>query len=164
MKRLLVGFILLLNVVAYAETPARVRLRVRLPFDSSSPSAVVLPPGTLVTVLWPQEDKLMIRYRRVEGLVPAVTIHYDASAHPGDVRQYRPDPEPRENDSVAAPVERTVNTYHAPATDSTAASNDAMFGSLPMGKILGGLGAVVLLLLITSRSGKNEGNAGPQFR
>lgn len=164
MKRLLVGFILLVNVVAYAETPARVRLRVRLPFDASSPSAVILPAGTLVTVLWPQDDKLMIRYRRVEGLVPAATIHYDASAHPGDVRQYRPDPEPRENDSAAAPIERNANTYHPQTNADGKTRNEAMIGSFPMYKVLGGLGGVVMLLLITSRGGKNEGSPGPQFR
>lgn len=165
MKRLLVALILLLNVVAHADTPARVRMRVRLPFEPDNPGAVVLPVGTLVTVLWPQDDKLMIRYRRVEGLVPAMAIDYVASAHPGDVRQYRPDPAPKENDNAPAPVEHAANTYHAQTSTGDKAGNDAMkIGSFPLPKVLGGLGVVILVLIFASRGGKNEDSDGLQLR
>ena len=165
MKRLLVAFIILLHVMACAETPARVRMRVKLPFEPDNPSAVVLPVGTLVTVLWPQDGKLMVRYRRVEGLVPAIAIDYVASEHPGDIRQYRPDPEPKDNDSAAAPVAHTANTYHAQTAASSDTSNDAVkFGSFPLPKVLGVLGVVILVLILASRGGKSESNDGPLLR
>ena len=160
MKRLLVAFILFLHVVAYAETPARVRIRVKLPFESDSPSAVVLPVGTLVTVLWPQDDKLMVRYRRVEGLVPAVTIHYVASDHPGDIRQYRPDPAP--NDSPVTQTAQSANTYHAQPKE--ARGDESTLGSFPLSKVAIGAGVVVLVLIFSSMGRGKEGNDRPSLR
>lgn len=159
MKRLLVAFILLINLSAYAETPALVRIRVKLPFEPDSPSAVVLPVGTRVTVLWAQDDKLMVRYRRVEGLVPAVTINYVARDHPGDIRQYRPEPAPKEEEP-AAPATYATNTYRAPATADR--TSESALSSLPLSKI--GIGAgVVLLVLIVSSMGRGN-NEGRQLR
>lgn len=163
MKRLLVAFILLLHVCAYAETPARVRIRVKLPFEPDSPSAVILPVGTLVTVLWAQEDKLMVRYRRVEGLVPAVTINYVASDHPGDIRQYRPDPVPKDSDSHATRASSTTNTYRAqPSVDRSEEST--ALGSLPVSKIGIGAGVILLLFAISSISRGREDHERPSLR
>ena len=162
MKQLMVALVLVLCAVAQAETPARVRMRVKLPFEPENPSAVVLPVGTVVTVLWPQDGKLMVRYRRVEGLVPAIAIDYVIGAHPEDIRQYRPEPTPKDSDS-AAPVERTTNTYHAPTSVSANTSSDAMFGSWPMPKIVGALVLVVVVLIFATRERK-EDNGGRLLR
>lgn len=162
MKRLFVAFILILSVAAHAETPASVRIRVRLPFDPGSQSAVVLPKGTRVMVLWPEDDKLMIRYRRVEGLVPAVTIDYVASAHPGDVRQYRPEASSEERENRTARAEPTSNTYHAQST--TANDSDGALGvSFPVNKILIG-GVVAVVVLILASAGKKKDDDGPFVR
>ena len=158
MKRLLVAIFFILSVVAHADTLARVRMRVKLPFEPDNPSAVVLPVGTTVTVLWPQDGKLMVRYRRVEGLVPAIAIDYVASEHPGDVRQYRADPVPKESDIQAVPVAPAINTYHAPTSSDSRTSNQDMFGSLPVGKLLAGLGLVILVLILFTKEKKSEGN------
>lgn len=163
MKRLLVAFILFLHLAAYAETPARVRIRVKLPFEADSPGAVVLPVGTLVTVLWPQEDKLMVRYRRVEGLVPAVTINYVASEHPGDIRQYRPDPAPQDRDNEVARTASTANTYHAQPS-GTEKNNESAIGSFPLSKIGIGVGVVILVLVISSMGRGKEDNEGTLLR
>jgi hypothetical protein len=162
MKRLLVAF-LLLNAFAYAETPASVRIRVKLPFEPDSPGAVVLRVGTVVTVLWPQDDKLMVRYRRVEGLVPAVTINYVASEHPGDIRQYRPDPVPKDSNDQVARVERTANTYH-PAPIADRGNESAMGGSFPVYKVAGGAALVFFVLVFSSRGRGKEDNDGPLLR
>jgi hypothetical protein len=162
MKRLLVAFIILLNTAAFAATPAQVRIRVKLPFDSTSPSAVVLPVGTMVTVLWPQDDKLMVRYRRVEGLVPAVTINYVPSEHPGDIREFRPEPAAKDSDSPVVQVEHTTNTYHA--LTSAVASNNATSGSFPLNKVLGVAAVAVLVLIVASRDRKMNDDDGPQLR
>ncbi len=162
MKQLFVALFFLVSVVAHAETLARVRMRVRLPFEMDNPSAVVLPVGTVVTVLWPEDGKLMIRYRRVEGLVPSRAIDYVVGAHPADVRQYRPEPALKESDSATAPVERTANTYH-PQASSLAAGPEAMFESLPVKKILGGFVLVVVVLFFATRE-KKEDNGGRLLR
>jgi len=162
MKRLLVAFILILNATAYADTPAHVRIRVKLPFEPTSPSAVVLPVGTRVTVLWPQDDKLMIRYRRVEGLVPAVTVAYVPSEHPGDVRQYRPEPVAEETEKPVSRVESAANTYHEPVNAS--AASGSLAAGLPLNKILMGAVAAVVVLFIASRDRKSSDNDGPMLR
>lgn len=161
MKRLLVAFIFLLNAMAHAETPALVRVRVKLPFEPNSSSAVVLPVGTLVTVLWPQDDKLMVRYRRVEGLVPAVTVNYVVGAHPGDIREFRPESAPQESDSPVAPSEHTANTYHAPAGAVTAGG---MNGSFPLSKVVGGTILAVLVMIFASRERKAKDDDMPLLR
>jgi len=164
MKRLLVAFILLLNLVARADTPAVVRIRVKLPFEPDSPGAVVLPVGTRVTVLWPQDGKLMVRYRRVEGLVPAVTIDYVPSQHPEDVRQYRPEPVAKEEEAPSARTERAPNTYHAPAATETGGGTASSLGSLPLSKIGIGAGVVLMVLIASSMGRGKETNDGPLLR
>lgn len=148
--------------MAYAASPAQVKIRVKLPFDSTSPSAVVLPVGTVVTVLWAQEDKLMVRYRRVEGLVPAVTINYVPSAHPGDIREFRPEPEVKDSAVPVVRNERSSNEYHAQTSKAT--GSDAALGSFFTNKVMIGAGAVVVVLMLASLAGKNNDTERLQLR
>ena len=162
MKRLLVAFIFVLQVAAHADTLASVRIRVKLPFEPDSPGAVVLPVGTLVTVLWPQDDKLMVRYRRVEGLVPAVTINYVVGAHPGDIRQFRPDPTPKDKDDEVARTAPAANTYHTPP--SADRSHDSMLASFPLYKVAGGAALVFVAFVLSSRGRDRADDSTPRLR